>query len=630
MNNKHRSLQLEKIGSFLFLFFIWTQISVAQDQKVVATVSANEMSLGQSLIYRISAEPEGSEEVGEPRLPDLDGFDLVNRSQGMESRSEFVNGKFSFVKKQVFTYVLRPRKSGDLTIGRSEIVVGEKTYSTEPIQIRVVAGGGQGGGQADMDAEETYDTSAWDEADELFNQILKRSLPQAREVPKLNDKEAFFIRVELDKRQAYVGEQVTASWYLYTKNTLTNFEPIKYPDLKGFWKEDIEIATRLNFQTEVINGIPYRKALLVSYALFPIKPGTATIDTYKLRASAVMSNSMGAFGRPYTFTKANAPEKIEVLPLPPGQPQDFHGAVGQFSLSTKVDKSQVPANEPFDLTLKIEGRGNAKQIELPTLNLAENLETFDTRSESKFFKNGTSYKNFSVLIIPRQEGKMEIPPITMSYFNPQTKAYEQTRSQGISIHVGAGKALGLAGSQPLQTPGGVSSEKPLVLPDPLFEVPGVQFLSRSRNVLFLSESLAFLLAFLFFVFKGFGGQGEKEKLLSEVGERMKIISGAQKSGNYREAGVQAMNLVDFVLTELTQEYESHTYDELLKKVAPGIQSYFADDFRKSVRYFETLGFAPETISEPLKNSKLFNQSYQNLKNCIYGAVKQFESQKVSL
>ena len=55
----------------------------------------------------------------------------------------------------------------------------------------------------------------------------------------IDPKDAFFIQAEVDKSEAYVGEQVTASWYLYTRGMIRDLDTLKYPALKGFWKEDI-------------------------------------------------------------------------------------------------------------------------------------------------------------------------------------------------------------------------------------------------------------------------------------------------------------------------------------------------------------------------------------------------------
>lgn len=443
---------LKKIGN-VFLVLLLSVSAYSQDEdrqgKVYATVSDNEVSVGQTLAYNIIIENMEGGSSGNPRLPDIKGFRLLNTQTGTEARSEFVNGKFTLVKKQIYTYFLAPEAPGTYTLGAAEVVVGGQTYRTQSISIKVLGGNAPQRAQSRdqvVDEQDSYDP--FEEADKIFDQLLKRSLPQAQQDLKINPDEAFFVRVEVDKNQAYVGEQVTATWYLYTRNNLTNFEPVKYPDLKGFWKEDIEIATRLNFENVVINGIPYRKALLVSYALFPLKAGTATIDSYKLKATAMIVNPMGVFGRPYTFTKTNPPVKINVLPIPTeNQPADFSNAVGSFNMTAQVDRTNVAVNEPFTFKLRFDGRGNAKQIELPALNLSDKFEQYDTKEESKFYKDGTSFKQFEILLIPRVTGALEIPALSASFFNPQSKKFERKSTQPIKLNVTQGKNLTTGASE---------------------------------------------------------------------------------------------------------------------------------------------------------------------------------------
>ncbi len=63
------------------------------------------------------------------------------------------------------------------------------------------------------------------------------------------------------------------------------------------------------------------------------------------------------------------------------------------------------------------------------------LEQYDTKSESKFFKNGRSYKEFEILVIPRQEGDVIIPSLSVSMFDPQTKKYYARTTEAISLKV---------------------------------------------------------------------------------------------------------------------------------------------------------------------------------------------------
>ena len=92
-----------------------------------------------------------------------------------------------------------------------------------------------------------------------------------------------------------MGEQVTANYYIYvpSKYVLTSFDAVKYPNLQGFWKEDIEMAQSLRYESVVVDGILYNRALLASYALFPIKEGRAKLDEYKAKCDMAISGFMG-------------------------------------------------------------------------------------------------------------------------------------------------------------------------------------------------------------------------------------------------------------------------------------------------------------------------------------------------
>jgi len=91
---------MAKIGSGAFkILFLLSLIFVtqrAQAQEVTATIngqSAGEVQvvMGQSFVYSVSVSSSESGGVGEPRLPDISGFNLVDRGSQVESRRQFVN-----------------------------------------------------------------------------------------------------------------------------------------------------------------------------------------------------------------------------------------------------------------------------------------------------------------------------------------------------------------------------------------------------------------------------------------------------------------------------------------------------------------------------------------------------------
>ena len=70
-----------------------------------------------------------------------------------------------------------------------------------------------------------------------------------------------------------MGQQIMVSWYVYALGHVRRIDTLHYPSNTGFWKEDISTVSQLKFKNELINGVVYRKALLASYALFPLKEG---------------------------------------------------------------------------------------------------------------------------------------------------------------------------------------------------------------------------------------------------------------------------------------------------------------------------------------------------------------------
>jgi hypothetical protein len=122
---------------------------------------------------------------------------------------------------------------------------------------------------------------------------------------------------------------------------------------------------------------------------------------------------------------------IEVLPLPEsGKPAGFSGAVGNFSYKAEASRTELKANDAFNLKLTVNGRGNLKLIDAPKLNLPEGFETYDP----KINENGSS-KSFDYLIIPRTEGEYDLKDLDFSYFNLDTKKYVVLPANEIHIKV---------------------------------------------------------------------------------------------------------------------------------------------------------------------------------------------------
>ena len=100
-----------------------------------------------------------------------------------------------------------------------------------------------------------------------------------------NQKLEFFTEVEVDKTEIFKGEQFVATWYIYvTKGaSLGTFDTLKFPTLKGFWKEDVYFASRFYWKPYKKDGKIYMRATLGAYALTPYNSGNFEVDPFELR-----------------------------------------------------------------------------------------------------------------------------------------------------------------------------------------------------------------------------------------------------------------------------------------------------------------------------------------------------------
>ncbi len=614
--------------SFISVFCISSQVFASVN--VQSLVDRNEMGMGDTLTWTISVQSSDSVNPSEPRLNDLQDFDLVNSWTSTASSSKLMQGpggmQFETVRKFDFNYMITPKKTGNLTIPSIEIQVDGKSYSTKPISISVSA---QGSGAATPPRGRQFEEES--EEEQIFNQLLQRRglIPNQgapKNLPK-NANEVLSIRLELDKTEAFEGEQIVANWYIYTRGNLLSLDRLKFPDLKGFWKEIIEEVPALNFTQEVINGVVYRKALLASHALFPIKPGTAIVDEYKVKGTVqVPTNPFSQFGlgQTYSFNRASERVKIKVNPIPTeGRPQDFAGAVGQFEVQALTEGTQFPVNQPFSLRVRFEGSGNAKLIELPNLNLPSSVEVFDTKSESKYFKNGRSYKQFEVLIIPRQEGDIEIPSMKFSIFDPQTKKFVTKETNPISLKIIPNKNesnVSTGQDSRLQT-----VEKKIAAKKP--ELPGLilnwQMAGKSIPYSFYFVLYALVAVVLGFKARSEFGFGKKKKDLKIILQsRMKKINLHLQSQDWRKAATEMTNLFYVILGEVAGlGGANQEIGKLLEAAPPSLRRELGDEIKKMIEIFQVMSFAPEEAVGDLKNPEVLKKNITLAQNLMNRAIE---------
>lgn len=653
---------MTKIGNFLFfLSFLFFALVAKANTTVHSSVDANEVGLGESFTVTVAVVSDEDVNIQDPRVPELDGFNLLNSSQSTAVAQKLVNTpsgmQFETQRRKEFHYMLTPTRAGTLSVSAFEVVVSGKVFRTQPIVIKV---GNQPSGRTKKRPSQRPGLPGFDdpfdsmdqEEEDIFNQLLRQrqrllqqQMQQLQQMPPdenepspmgpngmpdaafrslpTNPNEAFFISLEVDKTEVYEGEQVTVNWYIYTRGQMETLDRLKFPSLKGFWKEIIEEVPSIQFYQEVVNGIPWKKALLASHALFPIKAGTSYIDEYKIKSRVrVAAQGLGGFfGRPYEFTKSSARVPIKVKPLPTeGRPADFTGAVGQFEVHASIENKSVPVNQPLSLKVRFEGAGNAKMIDLPAINWPAGLEQYDTKTESKFFKNGRSFKEFEVLLIPRQEGNMTIPGLSVSMFDPQTKKYYTRTTQPIELKVVNNPNAPVGSSSRLSESG--KSAAPAVVENKLPEPIMVWAPATEASVLYRPWMWALIyggvsLVLLWKSQREFGWGRRRRSLKDLINKRYKLVDQALHKGDYRKVGVEMTNIIYLTLGEVTGEGgAAQEIERLIGLLPPSLRRDHGDEIAKTFEIFQTLSFAPEEMLGSLKDSSTMKTNLERAKKVI--------------
>ena len=625
------------IAPVIFLLFNFFSLATFADVTVQATVDRNEMEPGDAFVYSISIGMTERVNLSHPQLPRLESFSVLNEWSSEDVRSQMVitaqgRREFSTVRTQYFNFQLQPRGEGILRIPAAQVDVDGKTYTTKPITVKVIKGSNQGANvqKSNTPSNPGFPPDIFEDDEDMdpFAQLLRRRmLPQPGGSTfgsqPINPNEAFHIQVEVDKKEAFVSEQITASWYLYTKGNIRDIDTLKYPSLKGFWKEDIEMATQLNFTEEIVNGVPYRKALLASFALFPIKAGVAVIDSYTAKCSVMVGDAFGFNAKVYQFTKSSLPVKVTVKDLPTqGRPMDFSGAVGQFRVTADIDSQNIVSNQPFILKIRFDGAGNAKLIDIPPFQPPEGLELYDTQKDAKFFKAGTSFKEFSLSLIPRREGQFTIPAITASIFDPVTKKYVTKSTDPIVINVQKGEGGSVAAS-PLVGKSAVDAPREALPPAIINEWRASRGSSLSQQLSIYSALLCLVsIGLVLHARREFGWGNRKKDLTRKLTARMRKVRALLAQNEWRAVGAEVTNTCSVILGEITGERGADVeLQKLFAKMPPSLRQELAMPVSKLMDKFQALTFAPAEVVGTLKEKQNLTPLVDDFEKQMRNAIR---------
>lgn len=387
--------------TLLLLSVFFPHLVFSEKITVEAEVNKTEVYQGGSFIYQIRVI--GSDRADPPELDNLEQFDVTFLGGRVNSSSTItiINNKTieELHKEYILPYKMVPTELGRLEIPSVAVTVGDKQYKTDPITIT---------------AEQPRET------------------------------EAFKLRASFSKDEVYVGESLLFSLVWYIGDDVNSFDlRIPFLDRKEFRFSDPPLdstqgsATRLRIplgrqEITAIRGedrLDKRQytTLTIKRVVTPRKIGRYYIP--KAMVSLVSDST--------PFVIPSNELSLVVNPLPEkNKPKDFSGIVGDISITAEAEPREAAVLEPITLTVSLSGDPYLEQFELPPIGELVGFKNqfkltggVDTTVESN------TGRTVTLSIRPLHPGIEEIPPITVSFFDPEQQRYRRTSSKPIPITV---------------------------------------------------------------------------------------------------------------------------------------------------------------------------------------------------
>ena len=381
-------------------------ISFVFSQEISSSVSTKNISITESVIFTIKIS-----DIDENPSVDIseieDSFSIIS-GPNIGSEYRFVNGNRT--SSRSISWTLIAKSHGSLTIPSLNVIVGRKTFITEPHEIIV--------------SKQNTDQSIKD----------------------------LFLEVKVSKDKAFVGEQVKLTYTFYTR-VASKVLSTEFPEYNDFWVEKLFDPVGMQFTPESwndieIDGNNYKSLKIYEVALFPLQEGVYTLESMIMKIET--KNKDSSFNRLFwddpffdTFSQrtrakllVSDPIKIEVLSLS-NIPQNFTGAVGKFTLNSSLSNSNIDEGSPTVFKVVLNGEGNLSNIGRPKITFPDDIDVFE--GETKVEKNISDDFSGSIIweynLIPRKNGIFMIDAIEIPFFNSVTKSWSNASSKDIKLTV---------------------------------------------------------------------------------------------------------------------------------------------------------------------------------------------------
>jgi len=415
---------MRKIGNqpaayVIFIFFLITfgfihEKGFGQDVDLSATLSETKIFTGEQFTLNIEVQSSGTHSMQLPDLPDFYGARVISSNPSRSTSISIVNGRTTRTTSYIYTMIAT--EPGNYRVPSITVHIDGEPMRTSPLNFEVVEKGNLTSGRS--------------------------SYPD------------IFVQVEVDEEQPVTGQQVVASVVIYFKQGIevTSFQPAYGWRTDGFWKEELQNISQPQAESTILDGVRYRKATLLRYALFPSRSGTLTLSEYGLtagirtqpRRNDPFGSFFGAGTNHRRVSLESEPLELAIRALPEREESVNINAVGDFEITRYISSEAVETGETFELRTTIKGAGNIPLLRRPEYKLPEVTEAFTPRETSNVERRGLTIqgeKTFTQQIVTRTPGTIRIPAERVAIFNPETRRYSYKTLPELSVDISPARTM---------------------------------------------------------------------------------------------------------------------------------------------------------------------------------------------
>lgn len=402
-------------------------VAAADRGSVGAQVSSTELRVGEPARFVVSVS---GDDASDPRIPQVAGLRIEHLGQ---TRSiSITNGQVAQSVEHVFVVVAE--RPGDYTI--PAIRLGDS--ATEPVHVHASANGPA------ASAPNARSSSAPSRAsDRAFvrvrvapsEAVVGEAIPvrvrayfrpgtSAAIGPPTFDNDAFLVE---GLRDGVQGEETVRGEPYGTMTWTGTVTPL----VEGEQDLAVDVPVQIEWRDVVEGRGPSPDDLIAQFF-----GGASPFGSSSLFGSGSFGPSLGPV-RTAELTLEHT-DRLSVVPLPAeGKPADFGGAVGNFTITSELDQSEIALGEPATMTVRVSGRGNFDRVVPAMLEDGDQLRAYAATNEmaptGSDARTGT--KTFRQSLVPTVAGELTLPATTLSFYDPARHAYETVSTEPLSLVV---------------------------------------------------------------------------------------------------------------------------------------------------------------------------------------------------